>query len=91
MSRAAIFLAFASLVRGDQKSLDCPLRQIGLDYAAKVQPFRAPSVFQEFADALNGAVEAQVRPILASVTPMLFSPKLCVRAPYALAVACYQN
>lgn len=42
----------------DKASLDCPLRQIGLDYAATLQPFRPPAAFQEIADALNGAIEA---------------------------------
>jgi hypothetical protein len=45
-------------VSADLTSLDCPLRQIGLDYAASLQPFRSSASFQEIADALNGAVEA---------------------------------
>lgn len=46
-------------------SLDCPLRQIGLDYAHSLQPWRPAAAFQEVADALNGAIEAancSVRP-----------------------------
>jgi hypothetical protein len=46
-------------VRGDQKSLDCPLRQVGLDLAQSLQPWRSLAAFQEIADALNGAQEAQ--------------------------------
>lgn len=42
----------------DKASLDCPLRQIGLDYAATLQPFRPAAAFHEIADALNGAIEA---------------------------------
>ena len=38
---------------------DCPLRQIVLDYAQSLQPWRPASAFQEVADALNGAIEAQ--------------------------------
>ena len=45
-------------VSADLTSLDCPLRQIGLDYAASLQPFRSLASLQEIADALNGAVEA---------------------------------
>lgn len=42
----------------DKTSLDCPLRQIGLDYAVSLQPFRSAAAFHEIADALNGAIEA---------------------------------
>jgi hypothetical protein len=58
-SRAfALALALAS-ASADKQSLDCPLRQIGVDYAQKIQPFRDTSAFRELADALNGAQEAQ--------------------------------
>ena len=55
---AVVSLA-AVLCAADQKSLDCPLRQIGLDFAKKLQPFRSAAAFKEVADALNGAEEAQ--------------------------------
>ncbi len=44
---------------GDQKSFDCKMRQLALDYAHKIQPFRSKTHFQMIADALNGATEAQ--------------------------------
>jgi hypothetical protein len=58
----AVLAAAASLPSSslaDQQSLDCPLRQVGLDYAMTLQPFRPLAAFQEVADALNGAIEAQ--------------------------------
>jgi hypothetical protein len=55
---SALLLLLAS-VRADKASLDCPLRQIAIDYAQKVQPsWRSLEAFQELADALNGAQEA---------------------------------
>jgi hypothetical protein len=48
-----------SAAYGSPTTLDCPLRQIAVDYAQKLQPARPISVFQELADALNGAQEAQ--------------------------------
>lgn len=54
----APLLVALSLAAADQTSLDCPLRQIGLDYAASLQPFRPAAAFDEIADALNGAIEA---------------------------------
>jgi hypothetical protein len=50
--------ALLNFVFADRATLDCPLRQIGVDYAQALQPFRAKYVFQELADALNGAQEA---------------------------------
>ena len=44
---------------GDQKSFDCKMRQLALDFAQKIQPFRSKAHFQMIADALNGATEAQ--------------------------------
>ena len=44
---------------GDQKSFDCKMRQLALDFAHKIQPFRSKTHFQMIADALNGAPEAQ--------------------------------
>jgi hypothetical protein len=53
-----LVLALAGIASADKTSLDCPLRQIGLDYAASLQPFRSAAAFEEVADALNGAIEA---------------------------------
>jgi hypothetical protein len=64
MWKFALGVAGLSLValpgsRADRATLDCPLRQIGLDYAQRVQPaWRPISAFSELADALNGAEEA---------------------------------
>ena len=44
---------------GDQKSFDCKMRRLALDFAHKIQPFRSKVHFQMIADALNGAPEAQ--------------------------------
>jgi hypothetical protein len=51
-------LSVSGPASADKTSLDCPLRQIGLDYAASLQPWRSAAAFQEVADALNGAIEA---------------------------------
>ena len=62
MTRCSTPIIVANLVTtilADRASLDCPLRQIGLDYAQMVQPqWRPLAAFQELADALNGAAEA---------------------------------
>lgn len=43
----------------DQKSFDCKMRQLAIDYARQLQPDRSKVQFQQLADALNGAQEAQ--------------------------------
>ncbi|XP_065179510.1 uncharacterized protein LOC135809986 [Sycon ciliatum] len=43
----------------DQTTFDCPMRQQMLQYAHKLQPWRSTHAFQQIADALNGAKEAQ--------------------------------
>jgi hypothetical protein len=48
-----------ALAAADKISLDCPLRQLAVDFAQELQPKRPASVFQALADALNGAQEAQ--------------------------------
>ena len=58
-SSALLLLSAVALVRGDLTTLDCPVRQLGLDMAQKLQPWRPVAAFTEIADALNGAVEAQ--------------------------------
>jgi hypothetical protein len=56
----------------DKQSLDCPLRQLMVDFAQKLQPSRPAIVFHELADALNGAQEAQN----CSVAPTVSSASL---------------
>ena len=43
----------------DRESYDCKMKQLALDYARKIQPFRTKEQFQQVADALNGADESQ--------------------------------
>ena len=43
----------------DQKSFDCKMRQLGMEFAQKIQPSLSKVKLQEIADALNGAEEAQ--------------------------------
>lgn len=52
-------LSSVAVANADKQSLDCPLRQLAVDMAQKLQPSRPMSAFQELADALNGAQEAQ--------------------------------
>ena len=55
------FVAFsvANTCVADMKSFDCKMRQMAMDFARKIQPFRSKQQFQQVADALNGAEEAQ--------------------------------
>ncbi len=50
---------FTSSCLADQKSFDCKMRQLAMDYAHKIQPSLSVVHFQQIADALNGAEEAQ--------------------------------
>lgn len=52
-------LAVIRYTNGDQTTFDCKMRQLAMDYAHKIQPFRTQQQFQQLADALNGAEEAQ--------------------------------
>ena len=36
----------------DEKSFDCKMRQLSMDFARKIQPMRTKEQFQELADAL---------------------------------------
>ena len=55
-----VFLfALSALSAGDQKTFDCKMRQLALDYAIRIQPYRTKAQFQQVADALNGSPEAQ--------------------------------
>ena len=82
--RALSLLALAASVLADQQSLDCPLRQVGLDFAQSLQPFRSPSVCQEVADALNGAIEAQncsISPSAAAASSFSFGTRRVATFP----------
>ena len=60
--RWLVFSLFLSLVansQADQKSFDCPMRSLAMEYARKIQPNLSTQKLQEIADALNGAKEAQ--------------------------------
>ena len=62
MSVLLAFLALFALTGpclADQKSFDCKMRQLAMDYAHKIQPSLSADHFQQIADALNGAQEAQ--------------------------------
>lgn len=52
---ASTSTAFAA---NDAQSLACKIRQVGVDFAQSLQPFRPAQVFSEVADALNGADDA---------------------------------
>lgn len=54
-----IVLLSASVTHADQKSFDCRMRQLAMDYARKIQPSLSSDHFKQMADALNGATEAQ--------------------------------
>jgi hypothetical protein len=57
--KALTLALLVACANADRASLDCPLRQIAVDYAQRVQPrWRPLTAFQELADALNGAEEA---------------------------------
>ena len=43
----------------DQSTFDCKMRELAMEYAHKIQPWLSDLKFQEIADALNGAEEAQ--------------------------------
>jgi hypothetical protein len=60
-----IVALFVTDARADPTTLDCPLRQLLLDFSQRLQPFRPLSTFQSIADALNGAPESNN----CSVTP----------------------
>lgn len=61
--KPVLFLVSISLLlewsSSDEKTFDCKMRQLAMDFARKIQPMRTKEQFQELADALNGAREAQ--------------------------------
>jgi len=68
----AVLAVLLAASAADQKSWDCKMRQLGLDFAQTLQPFRSLAQFQEVADALNGSPEAQgcsVAPTAALLKP----------------------
>lgn len=54
----SFFLSLLANSQADQKSFDCPMRALALEYARKIQPDLSTQKLQEIADALNGAREA---------------------------------
>jgi hypothetical protein len=69
---------------------DCQARQLALEYAAYLQPWRPAAVFQEIADALNGSPEkaqgcvidaAKVVAKLSSPSPLRTKPAERIVAP----------
>ena len=54
-----LFISLGVPSLADMKSFDCKMRDLAMAYARKIQPFRTKLQFQEIADALNGAIEAQ--------------------------------
>ena len=62
-------------------TLDCPLRQIAVDKAQALQPFRPNAAFQELADALNGAQEAQNCAVKPSATSSATSARRVLSYP----------
>ena len=61
MQRIALVAGASSALalRGPSASFDCAFRQLALDYASSLQPFRGPSAWSAMSDALTGAEEAQ--------------------------------
>jgi hypothetical protein len=53
--RVFIFTSLVAIAVADMTSFDCKMKQLGLDFAQNLQPWRAQDSFQELADALNGA------------------------------------
>ena len=45
-------------VQDPLSDFDCPMRQLALEYAMKIQPFLSKEQLQDIADALNGAAES---------------------------------
>eukprot|EP01083_Nonionella_stella_P076021 206964_1 len=54
----AVSVYLIHVVLCDKNSLDCPMRQLALEFAQEIQPWLAQRQLQEIADALNGAEEA---------------------------------
>ncbi|ETO36597.1 hypothetical protein RFI_00465 [Reticulomyxa filosa] len=60
MWKKLLFGALLTLwANGNQKTFDCPMRQLALEFAVEIQPSLTMDQLQEIADALNGAQEAQ--------------------------------
>lgn len=61
--RAALGVLFLCVVSAavaqpaTRETFDCPMRELALQYAALLQPWRSATSFQELADALNGTPE----------------------------------
>lgn len=55
---ALVGVVFVSHSVADDKTFDCKMRKLALEFAHKLQPQRTAAQFQQLADALNGAPEA---------------------------------
>eukprot|EP01084_Bolivina_argentea_P320044 555206_1 len=53
-----IFILFC-VVNGDPKDFDCPMRELGMQFASSVNQYITKDQLQDIADALNGAQESQ--------------------------------
>ena len=65
-----LFVSFVYIILADDEvfkprkveaypeDFDCPMRQLSLEFAMKIQPFLSKDQLQEIADALNGAQES---------------------------------
>ena len=63
----------------DKSTFDCKMRQLAMDYARKIQPWLSSDKYQEIADALNGAEEAQHCNVSSGVNfPIYKSPAFSV-------------
>jgi len=68
-----------SMPLNPQQELDCKMRFMAVDFMKKLQPFRGKMSFQQLADALNGAREAQCHNVtIPSDVPSNFRPKFPV-------------
>lgn len=50
-------LSAAAVAQSVRDEFDCEMRQLAVEYAAFIQPFRAASVFEDIAAALDGTPE----------------------------------
>lgn len=57
LAALAGLLAVAVPGVAERADFDCPMRDLALEYAAYIQPFRPAEAFQQLTDALNGSPE----------------------------------
>ena len=54
-----LLLLVCAIVNGDITDFDCPMRELGIEYATYINPYITQTQLQDIADALNGAPEKQ--------------------------------